>query len=49
MLVAVGLLLVTGFWDQAVQWLQIHLVTRLRGGREHHVHQRRPRHRPPGR
>lgn len=27
MLVAVGLLLVTGFWDQAVQWLQIHLVS----------------------
>jgi cytochrome c-type biogenesis protein len=27
MLVAVGVLLVTGFWDQAVQWLQIHLVS----------------------
>ena len=27
MLVAVGLLLVTGWWDQAVTWLQIHLVS----------------------
>jgi len=27
MLVAVGLLLVTGWWDQFVQWLQIHLVS----------------------
>lgn len=26
MLVAVGLLLVTGWWDQAVTWLQLHLV-----------------------
>ncbi|HEX4686651.1 MAG TPA: cytochrome c biogenesis CcdA family protein [Nocardioides sp.] len=26
MLVLVGLALVTGFWDQAVSWLQIHLV-----------------------
>jgi cytochrome c-type biogenesis protein len=26
MLVAVGLLLLTGWWDHAVQWLQIHLV-----------------------
>lgn len=26
MLVVVGLLLVTGLWDQAVQWVQIHLV-----------------------
>ena len=26
MLVAVGLLLLTGWWDPAVQWLQIHLV-----------------------
>jgi cytochrome c-type biogenesis protein len=26
MLVLVGLALVTGFWDQAVQWLQLHLV-----------------------
>ena len=26
MLVAVGLLLVTGVWDQAVSWLQVHLV-----------------------
>jgi cytochrome c-type biogenesis protein len=27
MLVLVGLALVTGFWDQAVSWLQIHLVS----------------------
>jgi len=27
MLVAVGVLLVTGWWDQFVQWLQIHLVS----------------------
>jgi cytochrome c-type biogenesis protein len=27
MLVAVGVLLLTGWWDQAVSWLQIHLVT----------------------
>lgn len=27
MLVAVGVLLVTGWWDQAVTWLQIHLVS----------------------
>lgn len=27
MLVVVGVLLVTGWWDQAVQWLQIHLVS----------------------
>jgi cytochrome c-type biogenesis protein len=27
MLVAVGLLLVTGVWDQAVTWLQVHLVS----------------------
>ena len=26
MLVVVGLLLVTGVWDQAVSWLQVHLV-----------------------
>ena len=26
MLVAVGVLLVTGWWDQAVTWLQIHLI-----------------------
>ena len=26
MLVAVGVLLVTGWWDQAVTWLQVHLV-----------------------
>ena len=26
MLVAVGVLLLTGWWDQAVTWLQIHLV-----------------------
>lgn len=26
MLVAVGVLLLTGWWDQAVQWLQVHLV-----------------------
>ena len=26
MLVAVGIALLTGFWDQAVSWLQIHLV-----------------------
>ena len=26
MLVLVGLLLLTGWWDQAVQWLQLHLV-----------------------
>jgi len=27
MLVAVGVLLVTGWWDQAVTWIQIHLVS----------------------
>lgn len=27
MLIAVGLLLVTGWWDVAVQWLQVHLIT----------------------
>ena len=27
MLVAVGVLLVTGWWDQAVTWLQIQLVS----------------------
>ena len=27
MLVAVGILLVTGWWDQAVTWIQIHLVS----------------------
>jgi cytochrome c-type biogenesis protein len=27
MLVGVGLLLVTGWWDQAVQWVQLHLVS----------------------
>ena len=27
MLVAVGVLLVTGWWDQAVTWLQIHLIS----------------------
>ena len=27
MLVLVGLALVTGFWDQAVTWLQLHLVS----------------------
>ena len=27
MLVAVGLLLVTGMWDQAVTWVQVHLVS----------------------
>ena len=27
MLVLVGLALVTGWWDQAVTWLQIHLVS----------------------
>ena len=27
MLVLVGLLLVTGFWDQMVTWLQVHLVS----------------------
>ena len=27
MLVAVGIALLTGFWDQAVSWLQIHLVS----------------------
>lgn len=27
MLVAVGLLLVTGLWDQAVTWVQVHLVS----------------------
>ena len=27
MLVAVGVLLVTGWWDQAVTWLQLHLVS----------------------
>lgn len=27
MLVAVGVLLLTGWWDQAVSWLQVHLVT----------------------
>jgi cytochrome c-type biogenesis protein len=27
MLVAVGVLLLTGWWDQAVTWLQVHLVT----------------------
>jgi len=27
MLVAVGVLLVTGWWDQAVNWLQLHLVS----------------------
>jgi cytochrome c-type biogenesis protein len=26
MLVLVGLALLTGFWDQAVSWLQVHLV-----------------------
>jgi cytochrome c-type biogenesis protein len=26
MLVAVGVLLLTGWWDHAVQWMQIHLV-----------------------
>ena len=26
MLVVVGLLLVTGLWDQAVTWMQVHLV-----------------------
>ena len=26
MLVVVGLLLLTGWWEQMVQWLQIHLV-----------------------
>jgi len=26
MLVVVGLALITGYWDQAVSWLQIHLV-----------------------
>ena len=26
MLVAVGVLLVTGFWNDMVQWLQIHLI-----------------------
>jgi cytochrome c-type biogenesis protein len=26
MLVAVGLLLVTGFWNDMVQWLQVHLI-----------------------
>ena len=27
MLVAVGVLLITGWWDQAVTWLQIHLIS----------------------
>lgn len=27
MLIAVGLLLITGWWDQSVQWLQVHLIT----------------------
>jgi cytochrome c-type biogenesis protein len=27
MLVAVGLALLTGWWDQAVTWLQLHLVS----------------------
>jgi cytochrome c-type biogenesis protein len=27
MLVAVGVLLVTGWWDQAVTWLQVHLIS----------------------
>ena len=27
MLVAVGVLLVTGWWDQMVTWLQVHLVS----------------------
>ena len=27
MLVLVGLALVTGYWDQAVTWLQVHLVS----------------------
>ena len=27
MLVLVGVLLVTGLWDQAVTWIQIHLIT----------------------
>ncbi len=26
MLVAVGVLLVTGFWNDMVQWLQVHLI-----------------------
>ena len=29
MLVVVGLLLLTGWWDQAVQWLQLHLGRRV--------------------
>ncbi len=33
MLVAVGVLLVTGWWDQAVTWLQIHLISDIRGVR----------------
>jgi cytochrome c-type biogenesis protein len=28
MLVVVGLALLTGWWDQAVTWLQLHLVSR---------------------
>ena len=32
MLVLVGLLLVTGAWDQAVQWLQIRLVSKYEVG-----------------
>ena len=27
MLVAVGVLLITGWWDQAVTWLQVHLIS----------------------
>ena len=33
MLVLVGLALVTGWWDQAVSWLQVHLVNNSHGGR----------------
>jgi cytochrome c-type biogenesis protein len=32
MLVAVGVLLVTGWWDQAVTWLQIHLISSTETG-----------------
>jgi cytochrome c-type biogenesis protein len=30
MLVVVGLLLLSGWWDHAVQWLQYHLVNNFR-------------------
>jgi cytochrome c-type biogenesis protein len=32
MLVVVGLLLLTGWWDQMVQWLQLHLVNDYQPG-----------------